>query len=559
MAAVHTEAVAIFNGQLINEAEDKIQYIKYRPSQPFDSNTPINFTIPGNSSQYVSLWESYMFVQCHVEQTDQFGNPITTSNTLSTPAVHFRRNVVKEVDNEEEEEEEGEEEDEEEDMDQEGEKPKVSRSVPNPRPFPASAKDIQQYLDEAERRYVKWQRVLTSFKNETNVQEKAKKKVLAESLEDMATLSMHQYLSAKYMRRKERLYQNDLVPIDNVLHSLWSGCDITMNGELVSTTNQKYMYKSYFETILNNSHSTKKYQLKMSGHFGDSRNKDVNFMQNWNKGIEEHYVAFHNENKVELMGFLMSDIMGIQGAIVNGVEISITLIPNTDNIRLKSFKNNVYGRIVIDDIYMYVCKRQFSKEVILAHANLMQNTEASYPFKKSEVRAYNGNKGNTEVIIENPYESKVPTRFLLGMIDADSYIGNWRKNPLNFQHYDIQRAAFYIDDESIAKPPYKLDPKNGQFIEPFMELYSILGKAGEDMNIGIDPNDFVNGMFILPFDVTPTSAANMEYLSKKEGGHCRIELQFKKLLPHNIIIITYAIFPNELRIDGARNCRVVPV
>ena len=29
------------------------------------------------------------------------------------------------------------------------------------------------------------------------------------------------------------------------------------------------------------------------------------------------------------------------------------------------------------------------------------------------------------------------------------------------------------------------------------------------MDIGIDPNDLVNGMFILPFDVTPTSAANM--------------------------------------------------
>ena len=55
MAAVHTEAAAIFNGQLINEVEDNIQYIKYRPSQPFDSNTPINFTIPGNSSQYISL------------------------------------------------------------------------------------------------------------------------------------------------------------------------------------------------------------------------------------------------------------------------------------------------------------------------------------------------------------------------------------------------------------------------------------------------------------------------------------------------------------------------
>ena len=193
---------------------------------------------------------------------------------------------------------------------------------------------------------------MTSFKNETNVQEKAKKKVLAKSLEDVATLSMHQYLSAKHMRRKERLYQKDLVPIDNVLHSLWSRCDITMNGELVSTTNQKYMYKSYFETILNNSHSTKKYQLKMSGYFGNSGNKDVNFMQNWNKGTEECYITFCNENKVELIGFLMSDIMGIQGAIFNGVEISITVIPNTDNICLQLFKNNMYGRIVINDIYM---------------------------------------------------------------------------------------------------------------------------------------------------------------------------------------------------------------
>ena len=69
-----------------------------------------------------------MFVQCHVEQTDQFGNPITTSNTLSsssTPTAHFRRNVAKEVDDNDEEEEEEEEEGDE-DMDQEEEKPKKS-------------------------------------------------------------------------------------------------------------------------------------------------------------------------------------------------------------------------------------------------------------------------------------------------------------------------------------------------------------------------------------------------------------------------------------------------
>ena len=64
---------------------------------------------------------------------------------------------------------------------------------------------------------------------------------MAENLEDMALLSMHQYLSAKHMRRKERLYKNALIPIDNVLNFLWSGYDIMMNNELVSMINQKYM------------------------------------------------------------------------------------------------------------------------------------------------------------------------------------------------------------------------------------------------------------------------------------------------------------------------------
>ena len=70
----------------------------------------------------------------------------------------------------------------------------------------------------------------------------------------------------------------------------------------------------------------------------DSGNKDISFMQNWNEGMEECLVTFRNGNKVELMGFLMSDIMGIQGAIVNGVEISINMIPNTDNIHFNHLK-----------------------------------------------------------------------------------------------------------------------------------------------------------------------------------------------------------------------------
>ena len=76
MAAVHTEASAIFGGLLVNEAEDKIQYVNFRPSHPYDSWSSVTITILGNTSQYISLWDSYMFVQCNVEEMDEYGNLI---------------------------------------------------------------------------------------------------------------------------------------------------------------------------------------------------------------------------------------------------------------------------------------------------------------------------------------------------------------------------------------------------------------------------------------------------------------------------------------------------
>ena len=79
-----------------------------------------------------------------------------------------------------------------------------------------------------------------------------------------------------------------------------------MNGELISTTSQNYMYKSYIETILNNSHSTKEYQLKLSGYFGDDGDKDEDYVMNWNKGMEQRHLHFCYGQKVEMIGFIFS-------------------------------------------------------------------------------------------------------------------------------------------------------------------------------------------------------------------------------------------------------------
>ena len=179
---------------------------------------------------------------------------------------------------------------------------------------------------------------------------------LAETVEDMAVQQMKNYIMAK--RRLKFLDNLDsyAVPVDNILHMLWNGVDIIMNQELVSTTNQKYRYKAYIESVLNNSASTKQYQLEMQGYYGDQGEKDQDFRQTFNPGMTKKYMQFKDEKKVQLMGFLHSDIMAIQGSIVNGVEININLLPNQDNMCMQAFGQNTYGQLIVDDVILYVCK-----------------------------------------------------------------------------------------------------------------------------------------------------------------------------------------------------------
>ena len=59
--------------------------------------------------------------------------------------------------------------------------------------------------------------------------------------------------------------------------------------------------------------------------------------------MEQRQLHFCDGQKVEMMGFILSNIFGIQASIVNGVEMGITLVPNTDIMCLQSFCNKRFG------------------------------------------------------------------------------------------------------------------------------------------------------------------------------------------------------------------------
>ena len=513
MAAIHTESSAIFGHKNVNVAEERIQFVDYKPINPITPNTFIEFTIPGTDNRYISLKDTLIKARVEFRLT-------RTENvkrmTKPLPPIGYQ-GEVKEL------------------LDLPQDDSRSKRSVPDDT-SPASRS--------------------SSYNNH-------EEQLLLDAEYDKAATVWENYVRTAYHPNSD--YAPQAYPIDAIFHTMWSGVDVFMNHTLVSTTNTMYAYKSYIETLLNNSSATKKYQLPAIG-FTGNRSNAINPLE---PDVETNPLELsteHGERKLRLclnkthdiMGHLSSDVWGINASILNGVQISIKLFPNKDAFRMMSYPVGVEAEMIIKDITLRVCKKTLSPEVIIAHNKALTDVnDATYPFIRTEVRAFNVPKGMRSAVIENPYQSNIPARLILGMVRGDAKAGNFQSNPLKFQHFHLASAGFYINNTPVPRLPYQLDPENGAVLEPLMELYSILGKMGEDKDIGLSIEDYLDSNFLIPFDVQPTASGNLNYLAKREGGHCMIDLHFSKPLPCNVCLITYAIFPSTIAIDLARNVKVI--
>ena len=60
---------------------------------------------------------------------------------------------------------------------------------------------------------------------------------------------------------------------------------------------------------------------------------------------------------------------------------------------------------------------------------------------------------------------------------------------------------------------------------------------------------YINGYFMLLFDLTPDRGASEGHTSHPENGSIRIELKFNKPLPEAITCLLYLEFDNSVLID----------
>ena len=83
----------------------------------------------------------------------------------------------------------------------------------------------------------------------------------------------------------------------------------------------------------------------------------------------------------------------------------------------------------------------------------------------------------------------------------------------------------------------------------YKTLFEGSGIHNSNAGIQITHDVYINGYFMLLFDLTPDRAASEEHTSHSDNGNIRIELKFTKPLPNAITCLLRLEFDNSVYVD----------
>ena len=88
-----------------------------------------------------------------------------------------------------------------------------------------------------------------------------------------------------------------------------------------------------------------------------------------------------------------------------------------------------------------------------------------------EFKVFTLPRGQQSQHIDNAFLGEIPKRIAICMMDNDSYNGNYKKNPFNFQHYNLTQIGISVNGEEVPFKPLKLNFDDKLFVTACLQHF----------------------------------------------------------------------------------------
>lgn len=272
-----------------------------------------------------------------------------------------------------------------------------------------------------------------------------------------------------------------------------------------------------------------------------------------NTGLKTRGMMFPIDEEVELVGRLHLDMFNTSKYLLNGVDFLLTFELNRPDFYLMKKNEKNTSELEILDATLYMEHVKLNPEVSLSHEKLLENKMAMYNYKRVDVRNFLIPANASSFSLDNVHNGALPELMIIGFVDTNAYNGDVKKNPFNFQHFNLSDFTASVNGYEITPRnlEFDFDKKNPKSQRAYFQFFKQLNFHRFDRSNQVTRDLYNNGLFLLAYDLTPDRGVDCANIL--QGGAIRLSGKFTKPLANSITAIVYMQFDADLGIDKARN------
>lgn len=347
-------------------------------------------------------------------------------------------------------------------------------------------------------------------------------------------------------------------PVNLFMQSLFKQVDLYLNGILITQSTGTYGYKSMMETLLNYGPAAQQSQLTGSLFYKDTAGSmDITDPAGANAGLKSRTAFVAESRVVDMFGVLHCDMLFSERLLLNHVDVTFKLTPNTPAFCLMSEEAGPNYKISVQNAVLKVRAVKVSPALQLHHlTELKRGINAKYPIRRVDCKTYTIPTGNPSITKDDLFNGQVPKRIALGMVDSTAFNGSYAKNPFNFKLYGANSIKLSVDGEMVPFQPLNLklaQAAQRNFMEAYQTLFSGTGRLFADSGINISRQDYNQGYGLIVFDLTPDLCSTSDHFNQKQKGNVSLDVQFNSGLTGAINLIVFGEFESIIEIDYSRH------
>ncbi len=342
----------------------------------------------------------------------------------------------------------------------------------------------------------------------------------------------------------------EAAPINNIGSSLFRTLKVYFNSRLVYDSGPNYAYRCQIEDTLNYSPLMKDTMLQAAGYFTDQHTLFNNHM---NGSYQKRGKMADNSRQFDILAPLHADCFSHD-----------RLLPSQMQVRLEAYKNP--NRFIIHSLGAPAGTEQYKLKIHhmswlvrkVALAPSMSNTlearmtkqPARYPIRRVSCRTFHIDAATTTVRQLQLSMGQLPRRIVLGMVEAAAFQGNYKRNPFQFQHNQVNRMQLIAGGVPIPRNPLECDFANDRYARAYVSLFDNLNTGLEDAGNGITYAAFANGYALFAFDLTSDQSETWHLIRE---GTVTLDMDFATPIPAGgVKLIVYYELENLMMITKNR-------